>query len=85
MYDPRYDPRYVYFVDGPVPGAVRKALDDRYGESGWYSPWEERTKIAQVRQIGKSNLVEYWLRPSYVFRPADPTGYLLRKDKGFTA
>ena len=65
--------RYVYRVPGPVSDAARAALDERYGKEGWYSPEEEERKRA-ARQ---------WREPffdtSYVFRPADPVGYLLRK------
>lgn len=66
--------RYVYRVPGPVSDAARASLDERYGKEGWYSPEEEEEKRRQRRQQWG-----LFFDPSYVFRPADPVGYLLRK------
>lgn len=69
-----YDPRHIYRVPGPVSDVARAALDERYGKEGWYSPEEEeRAQEARRRKPA-------FLDTSYVFRPADPTGYPLRKD-----
>ena len=68
------DPRYVYRVPGPVSDVARAALDERYGKEGWYSPEEEERKRAARQRR------EPFFDTSYVFRPAAPVGYLLRKD-----
>lgn len=71
------DTRYPYRVPGPVSDAARAALDARYGKEGWFSPEEEEEK--RLARLRRETFFGTSFEPSYVFRPADPTGYLLRK------
>ncbi len=72
-----HESRFVYRVPGAVSIGARAALNHRYGEQGWYSEWERLCDAeARKRSRGLGWGFDFDLfEPSFVMRPADPTGW----------
>jgi hypothetical protein len=70
---------FHYQVPGPVSEEVQEALNDRYGPGNWYHTEYKPSASQPYGWRPSTQEAQTFLDLSFVFKPADPTGYIKRK------